>query len=99
MGVMEEWNEGSAFNWQPATVYIHGYYTRVVQEDGLGGLHIATYITSGEGDLVSLRVYCDVTKDVAANPAPHSEQWVKREVKKDQLCGTEYWWSPDRRNT
>lgn len=54
--LMEEWNEDT-FQWGPAHVILHGYYTRVIQEDGLGGVHVATYITHGEGDIVSLVIY------------------------------------------
>jgi hypothetical protein len=55
--LMEEWNEEAGFEWGPATILLHGYYTRVIQEDGKGGLHFATYITHGEGDIISLIVY------------------------------------------
>lgn len=57
VATMEEWNEEAGFRWGPATVILQGFYTRVVQDDGIGGLHVATYITGGEGDLISLRVY------------------------------------------
>lgn len=55
--LMEEWNEDAGFMWQPAVVVLQGFYTRVFQGDGKGGLHVATYITNGEGDIISLIVY------------------------------------------
>lgn len=96
MAVMEEWNEHHDFDWQDATVILHGYYTRVVQTDGIGGLYIATYLSHGEGDLISLRVYTDTPRNLAENPAPCSEDWVKEAMVKDQKIGTEYWWHKDK---
>lgn len=91
---MEEWNEEAGFIWQPAQVFLHGYYTRVVQDDGQGGLHIATYVSNGEGDLVSLRVYTDVpSAQLARDPAPASEAWVKRGLKRDHITGSEMWFN------
>lgn len=57
MATMEEWNEEPGFQWEVAFVIEQGKYTRVIQGDGLGGVHMASYLTEGEGDLVSLRVY------------------------------------------
>ncbi len=57
MAQMEEWNEEPGFNWQLASIVLLGYHTAVIQEDGIGGLHVAIYISGGEGELVSLRVY------------------------------------------
>lgn len=54
--LMEEWNEES-FHWQEATVTLLGYVTIVTQDDGNGGFHVAVYLSGGEGDLISLRVY------------------------------------------
>lgn len=86
--VMEEWNEDAGFQWQPATVILHGYYTRVIQEDGKGGLHVASYVTHGEGDLVSLRVYTDTPKNRGSRPIVHDDA-IHR-------CGHEYWWTPEK---
>lgn len=106
MQVMEEWNEVT-FDWQPALVVLHGYYTRVIQEDhGVltpsyeattrdgqsHGLYIATYVSNGEGDLRALRVLANVSEDRFRNPAPHSEDWVKKATLADMLVGTEYWY-------
>jgi hypothetical protein len=75
MYLMEEWNEGTEFGWKDAQVILHGYLTRVIQEDNHGGLHVATYVTNGEGDLRSLRVYTDTPQrleDIAPASSPHT---------------------------
>jgi hypothetical protein len=55
--IMDEWNEENSFKWGPATISLMGFTTLVVQEDGTGCTHVCTYLTNGEGDLLSLRVY------------------------------------------
>lgn len=54
--MMEEWNEDAGFEWGPASIVQHGHHTTVIQEDGKGGLHVATY---GMSRLKSLRCYTD----------------------------------------
>jgi len=83
---MDEWNEDTKWDWQPATVILQGFYTRVIQEDGIGGLHVATYVTNGEGDLRSLRVF---GSNEGYDPRIHSEE-TNRWIKRDHACGTEY---------
>lgn len=109
MQTMEEWNEVK-FDWQPAQVILHGYFTRVIQEDfgviapeseamtragSAKGLYIATYVTHGEGNLVALRVMTSVSEDKYRDPAPNSAQWVKKGVKQDMIVGTEYLYHED----
>lgn len=57
MALMDEWNEDANFQWGPAVMILQGFHTVIIQEDGKAGLHVATYVTSSEGELVSLRCY------------------------------------------
>lgn len=102
MHVMEEWNEGSEaeFGWQDAMVVLHGYYTRVIQEDSIGGLYVCTYVSGGEGDLQSLRVYTDVSPASKAHtPAPHSAGWVNWDLRIAHKIGDEMWWHKGKENS
>ena len=97
MQVMEEWNEETDFKWQDeAEVVLHGYYTRVIHQDGIGGLYIMTYLTHGEGDIQSLRLYSDTPSHVALNPAPSSARWVQNSMKEIHITGLEMWWHKDK---
>lgn len=95
MQIMEEWNEDYSFGWKDAQVILHGYFTRVIQEDSRGGLYIATYVTNGEGDLRSLRVYTD-TPDRLEQIAPHSEGWVKEDLTEQHQIGFDYWYTKEK---
>jgi hypothetical protein len=95
MHVMEEWNPEAGFVWGDAYVILHGYFTRVIQEDGKGGLHVATYVTNGEGDLRSLRVYTDTPQQLE-EIAPSSEQWVKDDLTEMHQIGFDYWYTPEK---
>lgn len=90
MMVMDEWNECTEWDWQPATVFLQGYYTRVVQEDGIGGLHIATYVTNGEGNLKSLRVYTTAVGSTHHEPAPYNMKHINEAKKDGYAMGIEY---------
>ena len=95
MAIMEEWNEDHEFGWKNAQVILHGYLTRVIQEDSRGGLYIATYVTGGEGDLRSLRVYTDVPQRLE-DIAPHSEEHTKKDLAEMHTIGFDYYYVPER---
>lgn len=64
MGLMEEWNEDSQFEWGEAWVHYGFPHTTVVHQfaekggsEALTGFMVAVYLTDGEGDILSLRAY------------------------------------------